>query len=493
MKSMLKRALFKQWRLQFTKVFISLLLFGLIWPTMTIHAQPVLVTHSESQSQPAQPVSSSAVVWFWWLVLRDGFNQQPTDVRSLADKKVTLSTSFATGNSKIIPHYTWWKSVDDGHQFSRINNSDTKSYSFRPEYHANRPTIKFQVQCNTGNHTYWSRVATVTVTQKKVPAKAIHVKAEEPLLANGGTTKMTATLTPENATDQVRWESDNPALATVDETGLVTACAANTDLARPKKDHGLVHIKGSVNGHSAVAEIKVGILQDVQVNEGDAATFSLANLPADVHVQAWHRVTRQKSNASIANKSYTFFPTHLDNDSSFFATLSYTDKEGQLKTSNTNAAQLKVTKTNALHLATVPNFDFGSISLAQLSASQPAPNLLRHPAPMTDRSDHHQLVVINHQTKQRPWQLSAKMTPFEMQTAQRTEKLTGDLFLNSEKDHFHQTLTTNGQVTQMTNPNDPSADLSVHLCDSQLTLTRNPRASIGSYHSTITWILTAAP
>lgn len=492
MKPMLKRAPFKQLRLKFTKVFISLLLFGLIWPTMTIHAQPIPVTHSESQSQPAQPESNHALI-FLFLVWRDGFKQQPTDVHSLADKKVTLSASFATGNSKITPHYTWWWSVDDGHQFTRINNSNTKSYSFKPKYQANQPTIKFQVQCDIGNRTYWSRVATVTVTQKKVPAKGIHIKAEEPLLANGGTTKMTATLTPENTTDQVRWESDNPALATVDETGLVTACAANTNLAQSKKDHGLVHIKGSANGHSATATIQVGILQDVQVNEGDAATFSLTNLPADVHVQAWHRVTRQKSNANIANKSYTFFPTHLDNDSSFFATLTYTDKEGQLKTSNTNAAQLKVTKTNALRLATVPNFDFGSISLAQLSASQPAPSLLSHPATMTNNSDHHQLVVINHQTKQQPWQLSAKMTAFEMQTAWKTEKLTGDLFLKSEKDHFYQTLTTNGQVTQMTNPNDPSADLSVHLCDSQLTLTRNPRASIGNYHSTITWILTAAP
>lgn len=492
MKPMLKRAPFKQWRLKFTKFFISLHLFGLIWPAMTSHAQPIPVAHPENQSQPAQPVSSSANVWLWFIVWHDGFTQQPADAHSLTGKKVTLSVSTATNSGKK-PHYTWWKSVDDGHQFSRIPNSNTKSYSFKPEYQANRPTIKFQVQCDIGNRTYWSRVATVTVTQKKVPAKGIHVKAEEPLLANGGTTKMTATLTPENATDQVKWESDNPALAAVDETGLVTACAANVDLAQSKKDHGLVRIKGSANGHSATATIQVGILQDVQVNEGDAATFSITNLPADVHVQAWHRVTRQKSNPSIANKSYTFFPTHLDNDSSFFATLTYTDKAGQLKTSNTNTAQLKVTKTNALRLATVPNFDFGSISLAELSASQPAPSLLSHPATMTNNSDHHQLVVINHQTKQQPWQLSAKMTAFETQTARGTEKLTGDLFLNSEKDHFHQTLSTNGQVIQMTKPHDPNADLSVHLCDSQLTLTRNPRASIGSYHSTITWILTAAP
>jgi len=494
MKTTLKKAPFN-WRLMFKKSFISLLLFGLIWPTMIGHAQPVPVTQPKGQSQPAQPVSSSANVWLWFIVWHDGFTQQPSDVHSLAGNQVTLSVSTATNSGKK-PHYTWWQSVDGGQQFTRINNSNTKSHTFRPKYQAEQPTVKFQVQCDLGNRTYWSRVATVTVMQKKVPAKTIKVKAGEPLLANGGTTKMTATLTPENATDQVKWESDNPTLASVDENGLVTACAANVDLAHLKKDHGLVHIKGSIDGHSDVATLQIGILQDVQVNEGDAATFSVANLPVDVHIQAWHRVTHQKSNTNIANKSYTFFPTHQDNDTSFFATLTYTDKDGQLKTSNTNTAQLKVNPAKTLRLATVPDFDFGAINLAQLSSEKPATNSLSHPATMINNSDHHQLVVINHLATQQHWQLSAKMTPFKLQNTNRTERLTGDLLLKSEKDHFTQILTTNEQVSkaiQIAKPDSPDADLSVHLCDSELTLTRNPRASAGNYQSTITWILAATP
>ena len=59
-------------------------------------------------------------------------------------------------------------------------------------------------------------------------------------LVEGGTAQLAATVKPENATDKtVTWASDNKAVATVDEKGLVTAIAAgNTTITATTEDGG---------------------------------------------------------------------------------------------------------------------------------------------------------------------------------------------------------------------------------------------------------------
>lgn len=62
-------------------------------------------------------------------------------------------------------------------------------------------------------------------TDPRIPATSVVVDVTEQELHVGETLQLTATPTPANTTDKVQWTSDDPATATVSETGLVTAVA----------------------------------------------------------------------------------------------------------------------------------------------------------------------------------------------------------------------------------------------------------------------------
>ena len=64
----------------------------------------------------------------------------------------------------------------------------------------------------------------VTVKAKVVPVTGVDVKPWSVTIGANGTTKLTCTVAPSNATNRnVRWESDNPSVATVDSDGNVRA------------------------------------------------------------------------------------------------------------------------------------------------------------------------------------------------------------------------------------------------------------------------------
>ena len=68
---------------------------------------------------------------------------------------------------------------------------------------------------------------TVTVKAKEVPVTGVDVKPWSVTIGANGTTKLTCTVAPSNATNRnVRWESDNPSVATVDSDGNVRAVSA---------------------------------------------------------------------------------------------------------------------------------------------------------------------------------------------------------------------------------------------------------------------------
>lgn len=68
----------------------------------------------------------------------------------------------------------------------------------------------------------------VTVTPKTVPVSGIQVQGSASVYV-GGSTKLTATVTPTNATNQkVTWSSNNESVATVGTDGTVTAVSAGT-------------------------------------------------------------------------------------------------------------------------------------------------------------------------------------------------------------------------------------------------------------------------
>ena len=68
-----------------------------------------------------------------------------------------------------------------------------------------------------------------TVLSAKVPAAtAISLDKTEVTLSVEGVSTLIATLTPANAVDTIIWETSDEAIATVDQTGVVTAVAVGT-------------------------------------------------------------------------------------------------------------------------------------------------------------------------------------------------------------------------------------------------------------------------
>lgn len=62
----------------------------------------------------------------------------------------------------------------------------------------------------------------------EVETTAVVITPEAPTVAVAATVALTATLTPSGSTDPVKWTSDDEAIATVSDTGVVTGVAAGT-------------------------------------------------------------------------------------------------------------------------------------------------------------------------------------------------------------------------------------------------------------------------
>ena len=63
----------------------------------------------------------------------------------------------------------------------------------------------------------------VTVNEAGVAVEKVEVKPSSITLKKGETSTLTATITPSNASQEVKWESDKPEIATVDGSGKITA------------------------------------------------------------------------------------------------------------------------------------------------------------------------------------------------------------------------------------------------------------------------------
>ena len=96
------------------------------------------------------------------------------------------------------------------------------------------------VTATVGGH---SASVTVHVTN---PATKIQVTADKTFpIAIGATVQLHATLTPENATDTIKWSSSKPTVATVSETGVVTAVGVGsaTITAKGESKKGFLAVK----------------------------------------------------------------------------------------------------------------------------------------------------------------------------------------------------------------------------------------------------------
>lgn len=125
-----------------------------------------------------------------------------------------------------------------------------------------------------------------------VPATQLTLDPPSVRLAAGKTQALTLTVVPENATGTVIWSSSNPAVATVDETGNVTAAAAGTTT-----------ITAVLGTQTAVATVSV-------VCGTDTCQYY-----TDVDAGAWYHpavdfVTEHKLMQGVDAKARTFVPSH---------------------------------------------------------------------------------------------------------------------------------------------------------------------------------------
>ena len=94
-------------------------------------------------------------------------------------------------------------------------------------------------------------------------------------LTEGGSETLAATITPNNATNQnVTWKSSNPSVATVDESGKVTAVAPGEATITVTTEDGSKTATCTVIVHTATTITTQP--QSVSVTEGQSATFSVA-------------------------------------------------------------------------------------------------------------------------------------------------------------------------------------------------------------------------
>lgn len=129
--------------------------------------------------------------------------------------------------------------------------------------------------------------AECTITVKITPAKVALNKTEVELL-EGKTTTLSATVTPDNATDKtVKWTSDNTAVATVDENGNITAVKAGT-----------ATITVTTNDGNVSATCKVTVKKEVAVTTGNEPTTTTkagaVNAPSRAKIV---KVTAKKKSA----------------------------------------------------------------------------------------------------------------------------------------------------------------------------------------------------
>jgi uncharacterized protein YjdB len=80
---------------------------------------------------------------------------------------------------------------------------------------------------------------TVDVITDKVAVESVRITNPQIVLNVGGTTQLVTSIYPSNATEQsVRWETDNPNIATVNETGILSALAIGEAIITAKTIDG---------------------------------------------------------------------------------------------------------------------------------------------------------------------------------------------------------------------------------------------------------------
>ena len=136
-------------------------------------------------------------------------------------------------------------------------------------------TYKFIATDKAGNVT--EKTVTVYDGTYVVPVTGVSLDESSITLDVGGNQTLTATVTPEDATNKkVRWSSDNEAVATVSEDGVVTAVAGGTAVITATTHDGLftASCTVTVNAPAAAPSITTDTLPDGKVGEAYSQTLT---------------------------------------------------------------------------------------------------------------------------------------------------------------------------------------------------------------------------
>ncbi len=323
------------------------------------------------------PLSSSAFtptpepVKFLNIWNTNGYGLQPTPVTyKLVGNQMTLNTDAGRSIWSVMggvfdaPHYRWYKSVD-GIAWSAVSESDNGHRKNLPIQMSQVGRTWYQLDTQYWNYlTGWvakthiySNVAEVNAVNEPTDATGVTVTADTNYLFNNdqdqvNTTYAHATVDPISSTGNITWSVDNTDLATVNDTGKVTA--NNNGLS------GVVTVTATfhnMNTSFVVGSTYIrvgGGLENQTVNAGQAATFELqgdnsdlANLINQGKVKVeWYKKAPGKTKAEYlgkgTNTSYMTAGTAVsDNGTQYQAKI--TIKEGSSsKMFKTNWATLSV-------------------------------------------------------------------------------------------------------------------------------------------------------
>ena len=136
-------------------------------------------------------------------------------------------------------------------------------------------TYKFIATDKAGNVT--EKTVTVYDGTYVVPVTGVSLDESSITLDVGGNQTLTATVTPEDATNKkVRWSSDNEAVATVSEDGVVTAVAGGTAVITATTHDGFftASCTVTVNAPDAPPSITTDTLPDGKVGEAYSHTLT---------------------------------------------------------------------------------------------------------------------------------------------------------------------------------------------------------------------------
>lgn len=170
--------------------------------------------------------------------------------------------------------------------------------------------------------------ATVTVIASEVPASGITINPDTIELTEGGTSQLTATVWPMEASQEVEWSSLDKGVATVDDNGLVTAVKAGSTriYARSKAyPDKRAQCEVTVTEDTSLKGISFGV-SEMELTVGQKRTITVIFTPT---YAANKNVAWRSSDAGIATVNDGIVEALKEGE----ATITATSEEGGFKAS----------------------------------------------------------------------------------------------------------------------------------------------------------------